>query len=375
MIFSLSACGENIGNNASPINAQTAAEAKKLAKTPAYSYPLTSEYAGAGASSQKSAVEAWITGFNLIQPNAQISYDPSGSGAGVNTFLTGATIWAGSDAALQPQQIAQSKAVCEGKTAFDIPVYISPIAVTYNLKDYGLDGKNTHINMSPDLIAKIFSGKVTKWNAPEIKAENPKLASKLPDLPITPIWRSDKSGTTKTFEKYLHAADPKLWPTEPVETWPYSGIGEGAQGTSGVIQTISQAQGTIGYADAAQALGYGTVAVKVGNAYVPYSAAAAARTLDSSPRDTTADQANRVVLKVNYATQNPTDYPIVLVSYDVACPVYKSKQNAEFVRQWLTYVVSPEGQDLAASIAGSAPISDSLRAQVMRSIDVIKEGK
>lgn len=218
-------------------------------------------------------MDAWIVGFSGAQPQTKIAYDPSGSGAGVNTFLTGAAAWAGTDAPLNDSQIASSKTVCQGKTAFDLPVYVSPIAVSYNLSDYGLNGGKTHLKLKPRTVAKIFSGAITRWNDPEIASQNPSLASRLPALDITPIWRSDKSGTTKVFQDYLHAAAGKDWPYRPSETWPNE-VGQGAKGTSGVVLASSQAQGTIGYADAAQVSGLGTVALGVGEAYVPFSAQA-----------------------------------------------------------------------------------------------------
>ena len=331
---------------------------------------LTGEFAGAGASSQKSAVDAWIVVFSGAQPQTKISYDPSGSGAGVNTFLTGAAAWAGTDAPLNDSQIASSKTVCQGKTAFDLPVYVSPIAVAYNLSDYGLNGGKTHLKLKPRTVAKIFSGAITRWNDPEIASQNPSLASRLPALDITPIWRSDKSGTTKVFQDYLHAAAGKDWPYRPSETWPNE-VGQGAKGTSGVVLTSSQAQGTIGYADAAQVSGLGTVALGVGEAYVPFSAQATVRLIARSPRNKKASQAGRYVIDVDYATKDPRSYPLALVSYDVACPAYKNPAQGEFVKQWLTYEVSSQGQRTAAANAGAVELPETLRAQLLTSIDSI----
>ncbi|MCB6866793.1 substrate-binding domain-containing protein, partial [Escherichia coli] len=91
------------------------------------------------------AVEAWIAGFQGANPDAKIAYNPSGSGAGVQPFLTGATAWAGSDKALADDEVEQSKSVCADGTAFDVPVYVSPIAVIFNLK--GVSDAGKHINM------------------------------------------------------------------------------------------------------------------------------------------------------------------------------------------------------------------------------------
>ncbi|MFT8639235.1 phosphate ABC transporter substrate-binding protein PstS [Bifidobacterium sp.] len=357
MLAALAACGDNTSATSSSSDSTSAAAS------------ISGEFAGAGASSQQSAVEAWIAGFADKQPDAKISYDPSGSGAGVSTFLTGSTVWAGSDAAMTSDQVSQSKSVCATGTAFDVPVYISPIAIVYNLKSAGLNGTSKHLKLDGETIAKIFDGKITKWNDSAIAKMNPNVT--LPDLAITVVHRSDKSGTTKNFVSYIKDTASSAWSYEVGENWP-NNVGQGAKGTSGVITTVNQAEGTIGYADASQAGSLGTAAVKVGDEYVPYSADAAAKVVDASPKDDTATQANRVVIKIDHNTTESGAYPVVLVSYDIACPAYKDTKNAEFVKQWLTYVVSKDGQKTAADSAGSAPMSASLRAEVMKSVNAIK---
>ena len=188
---------------------------------------------------------------------------------------------------------------------------------------------------------------------------------------ITVVHRSDKSGTTKNFLSYVKDAAGDAWSYELGENWPNE-VGQGAKGTSGVISTVQQADGTIGYADASQAGELGTVAVKVGDDYVPFSAEAAAKVVDASPLDESATGDNRVVVKLDHNTTEKGAYPIVLVSYDVACPAYKDANTAKFVKSWLTYVVSDEGQQTAASAAGSAPLSDTMRQKVLKSIDAIE---
>lgn len=357
MLTALAACGDNTaptGDNTSNSNTSSA-EA------------ISGEFKGAGASSQQAAVEAWVAGFQGTNPDAKIGYDPSGSGAGVSTFLTGATAWAGSDASLSADQIEQSKSVCASGTAFDIPVYISPIAVVFNLKGVSDEGK--HVNMDGETIAKIFDGKITTWNDPAIQDQNPDL--ELPATPITVVHRSDKSGTTQNFVSYFIDTVPDAWPYELSENWPNE-VGQGAKGTSGVISTVQQADGTIGYADFSQVGDLGTVAVKVGEEYVEISAEAGSKVIDDSELDSSAEGENRVVVKLNHNTSAEGAYPIVLVSYDIACPAYKDADTAKFVKSWLTYVVSQEGQQTASQNAGSAPLPDSLRETVMQSIDAIE---
>ena len=357
MLASVAACGDNIASNTD----SSASTDTKTIET------VSGNFSGAGASSQQAAVEAWVAGFQGTNPDAKVAYNPSGSGAGVQTFLTGATAWAGSDKALADDEVEQSKSVCTEGTAFDVPVYISPIAVVFNLK--GVSDAGKHINMDAATIAKIFDGKITKWNDDAIKQQNPKVD--LPDLDITVVHRSDKSGTTKNFLSYVKDAAGDAWGYELGENWPNE-VGQGAKGTSGVISTVKQADGTIGYADFSQVGDLGTVAVKVGDKYNEISAEAGSKVIGDSKQDDTVKGDNRIVIKINHATEAEGAYPIVLVSYDIVCPAYKDTKQAEFAKAWLTYVTSDEGQKAAQDAAGTAPLPSSLKSEITKSIEAIK---
>ena len=358
MLASVAACGDNTA--ATTDNSSSSDSTSK-------STPISGNFSGAGASSQQAAVEAWIAGFQGTNPEAKIAYNPSGSGAGVQTFLTGATAWAGSDKALADDEVEQSKSVCTEGTAFDVPVYISPIAVVFNLK--GVSDAGKHINMDAATIAKIFDGKITKWNDPAIADQNKDL--KLPDTAITVVHRSDKSGTTQNFVSYFKDVTPDNWTYDLSENWPNE-VGQGAKGTSGVISTVKQADGTIGYADFSQVGDLGTVAVKVGDKYNEISAEAGSKVIGDSKQDDTVKGDNRIVIKINHATEAEGAYPIVLVSYDIICPAYKDTKQAEFAKAWLTYVTSDEGQKAAQDAAGTAPLPSSLKSEITKSIEAIK---
>ena len=358
MLASVAACGDNTA---------TTTDNSSSSDSTSKSTPISGNFSGAGASSQQAAVEAWIAGFQGTNPEAKIAYNPSGSGAGVSTFLTGATAWAGSDASLADNEVEQSKSVCASGTAFDIPVYISPIAVVFNLK--GVSDAGKHINMDAATIAKIFDGKITKWNDPAIADQNKDL--KLPDTAITVVHRSDKSGTTQNFVSYFKDVTPDNWTYDLSENWPNE-VGQGAKGTSGVISTVKQADGTIGYADFSQVGDLGTVAVKVGDKYNEISAEAGSKVIGDSKQDDTVKGDNRIVIKINHATEAEGAYPIVLVSYDIVCPAYKDTKQAEFAKAWLTYVTSDEGQKAAQDAAGTAPLPSSLKSEITKSIEAIK---
>ncbi|PFG35270.1 phosphate ABC transporter substrate-binding protein PstS [Sanguibacter antarcticus] len=326
---------------------------------------LSGNLAGAGASSQEKAMNGWIATYTGVAPDVTVSYESIGSGGGREQFLSGGVQFAGSDAALKDDELESAVERCYGGEAIELPLYISPIAVVYNLP--GVDAAN--LNMSAELIAKIFNGDITMWNDPAIAAENEGV--ELPDIDIIPVNRSDESGTTENFTEYLSAASNGAWTHEASGDWPISGTQSGAQ-TSGLIDTVTGAEGAIGYADASRAGDLGTVALKVGDEYVPFSAEAAAKVVDASPR--TEDSTDkRLVVELDRTTTESGAYPLVLISYSIACSQYEDEADAANVKAFLSYVASAEGQDVvaAADVAGSAPISDDLRAEAQAAIDSI----
>ena len=324
---------------------------------------LTGTLVGGGASSQDSAQSAWIAAFQIANDGVTINYDPAGSGAGRETFQQGASAFAGSDRAFKLEEISAGPfAGCATGDLVEIPAYISPIAIVFNL-----DGVDS-LNMDPELIANIFTGKVSKWNDPAIAALNEGVD--LPDTNISAVHRSDKSGTTGNFTDYLAATAPDVWTAGSVEEWPTELGGEGAAQTSGLVSAVTNGVGTIGYADASRAEGLGTVKVKVGDEFVGYYPEAAAAIVDHSELET-GRTPNDLAVILDRTSAEAGVYPIVLVSYLIGCEQYADAANAELVKAYFSYIVSEEGQQAAAEAAGSAPISADLRSKIEPAIAAI----
>jgi phosphate transport system substrate-binding protein len=326
---------------------------------------LSGSIAGAGASSMQAAQEAWIANFASVQPGVQVTYDPIGSGGGREQFLSGGTVFGGTDSPFKEDEFTAAQERCEGGNAVNFPVYISPIAVIFNLE--GVDS----LNMRPDTVAKVFSGQITNWNDPEIAEQNPDAT--LPDLDIIPVNRSDGSGTTENFTDYLSQAAPEVWTYEVGDAWPIPG-GQSGDGTSGVVEVVNGAQGTIGYADASQAGDLGTVAVEVAGEYVPYSAEAAAAVVDVSPRSEEAFiPESSIIVELTRTPEEPS-YPIVLMSYFMMCDTYTDAAQGEAVKAYAEYITSDEGQEIAAQNAGAAPLSDTLQEEITAILDGVTIG-
>lgn len=332
---------------------------------------LSGTLEGSGASSMAAGQEAWVAAFQTKNPGVTVNYNPTGSGTGRDQFEQGLTFFTGSDAYYKDEELATVHPNCAGNTddVFEFPIWISPIAVIFNLD--GLDS----LNMSPATIAKIFSGQITMWNDAEIAAANPGV--NLPELTITYVHRSDESGTSENFTDWLAKAAPAAWvdtagaPLGAIETWPADVAGEGAQGTSGVVAAVAAGNGTIGYADASRAGDLGTVAVGVGDSFVPFSPEAAAKIVDVSEVKA-GRPANSLAYDLARDTTQSGVYPVVLVSYLQGCMDYADDAQAELVKAYANFIISEEGQNVAAEAAGSAPISADLRAKAQAILDAVK---
>jgi phosphate transport system substrate-binding protein len=329
---------------------------------------VSGEIAGAGSTAQQAAQEAWIAEFENENSDVTISYDPVGSGGGREQFIAGGTAYAGSDAALSPEEgeLEMAEKRCKTGQLIEVPNYISPIAIIYNLP--GVEG----LQLDPETLAKIFNQEIDSWNDKAIAADNPGV--ELPDTRITPVNRSDESGTTENFVEYLSEVVPSIWSYEVSGDWPVKG-GEAASGTSGVVEAVAAGEGAIGYADASQAGELGIAKIKVGAEYAEPTPEAAAKVLEQSPLDKELSPGKyTIAYKLDRKTEAEGTYPIVLTSYLIACTKYDSADEAAAVKAYLEYVVSPEGQELAAEQAGSAPLSSALTSKVTPAIEAIEAG-
>jgi phosphate transport system substrate-binding protein len=345
LVLGIAACGDDNGSSSGGATASN----------------LSGDLAGAGSSAQEAAQEAWIAGFQDANPDVTIAYDPVGSGGGREQFIAGGVDYAGSDSPLSEDELPDAEKECGGPdNLVQVPVYVSPIAVIYNLE--GVDS----LQLTPDTIAGIFDQKITTWNDPAIAKENPDVD--LPDTQITPVNRSDDSGTTFNFTDYLSKAAPDSWSYPADDTWPVKG-GEAAEGTSGVVEAVKAGDGTVGYADASQAKDLGIAKIQVGNEYIAPSAEGAAHDVEISKEDSKIGGDQYVfAYDLERTSTDTADYPLVLVSYGLACTTAK---NADIVGPYFQYMISPEGQDAAAKNAGSSPITDNVRNQIQPAVDAI----
>lgn len=315
-----------------------------------------------GSTAQANAMTEWIKDYQQQCSGATITYNPTGSGDGVTAFIAGQHAFVGSDSALDPSkgEVKGAQKRC-GSTPLDLPMVVGPIAVAYKLNGVSkliLDGPT---------VAKIFLGKIKTWNDPAIAKLNSGV--KLPSTPISVFYRSDSSGTTQNFEKYLAATAPSVFTATPDKDSSKSGfVGQGKAKSSGVADAVSKTNGSITYVEFSYAVSSGLSTADIDNGSGPVelskdsaSAAAAAAKVTGTGNDLT--------LSLDYATKAKGAYPIILVTYEIACSKYTNAAQGNLVKSFLSYTAG-DGQSVLPKL-GYAPLPSSLDAKVKQSIAAI----
>jgi len=296
-------------------------------------------------------------------PRAQnLSYNPTGSGAGVNQFIAGQVDFAGSDSALSKDQPAAAAKRCGGNPAWNLPLVFGPVALAYNLP--GVD----KVVVNADVLAKIFTGAVTTWNDPAIAALN--AGATLPDTTITPVYRSDSSGTTDNFQKYLSTAAPQTWTVGAGKEF-QGGAGEGAQKSAGVVQAVQATPGAIGYVEkgfVTQA-GLSMAQIDTGSGAVELTDTSAGAAIASAKF---AAEGNDLALDLDsiYGTTAAGAYPLVLATYEIVCSKGYPADTAAAVKSFLT-VAATDGQ-AGLSAAGYIPLPDAFKQRLLTAVDAIQ---
>ena len=330
------------------------------------SVEVSGDLSGEGASSQKSAMSVFEKAFLNEYPDANFSYTSSGSGAGVKAFNGGTVDFAGSDSALKEDkgEVEAAKERCDGNDAWHLPTTIGPVAIAYNLGD-------TEVNLSTDTLAKIFKGEITKWNDDAIKAENE--GTDLPDKNITVIFRSDESGTSDNFQKFLTAATGN-WDSEGKQ-FP-DAVGEGANGSSGVADQVASIEGAItyveaGYAHQKEADGVKIAKIDFGNGPVELNAESVGVALDHLAFKDTGSEHNMVVDSDKlFASNDEGAYPLILTTYNIVCSAGYDEETSALVKAFFNTVLDNQNDELEN--AGFIPVAGDHLERLKTAVDAIQ---
>lgn len=318
-----------------------------------------------GATSQRNAMTVFQNDF-AEQCGGQLDYNGNGSGSGVKEFTGGQTAFGGSDSPLKEEEYTAAEATC-GAPAWNLPLVFGPIAVSYKLE--GVDS----VNLSAELIAKIFTGEIKEWNDPAIAEVNE--GTELPEKPITVVFRADESGTTDNFQKYLEAAAGDAWGKGAGKTF-NGGTGQGANGNDGVASTIKDVDGAITYAEWSFAtsndLGIANIITSAGPDPVELSAETVGKTIDTATLKNGEDSHDLVLdTKSFYEPTEAGAYPLVMPTYEIVCSKYEDAEQGQAVKAFLKVAASDDTQAKLED-EGYIPMPDDFREKLNAAIDAIE---
>ena len=364
----LVACGDSNEDNTENSNDTTASESKdsKDSKDDKGSIEglsgQTGQLVAEGATSQANAMDYFGARYAEAVPGANLAYNATGSGSGIKNFIGNQATFAGSDSALKEDkgEVEAAKQRCGGNDAWHLPMVIGPVAVAYNLKDVD------ELNLTVDNIVEIFDGTITKWNDPKI-AENNKDAN-LPDTNISVIYRSDESGTSDNFQKFLASASDGKWTGEG-KAFPQA-VGAGANGSTAVAEQVNATEGAITYVEAGYAhdLDLGTAKIDFGAGPVELSDESVNKALENVEFK---GEGNDLVVdsKALFASKNEGAYPLILTTYEIVCSKGYDETTKNMVKDFLTVVLESQDEELAD--AGFIPVSGTFAERLKTSVDAI----
>lgn len=353
-VLLLSACGGH--NNASGGGASTGAVPVKV--TCGGKQVLKAS----GSTAQKNAMSEFVKNFAGACPGQSLDYTADGSSAGINDFLSNKSDFAGSDSTLTAIEYGKAQQRC-GSPTWNLPMVISPIAIAFNvkgIKSLTLDGLTA---------AQIFNGQIDQWNDAAIQLQN--LGVKLPAEPIHVIFRSDESGTTDNFQRYLDTVSRGTW-GHPAGRKFNGGVGEGAVGNEGAAEAVKNTEGSITYLAwsfaQSQHLNAASIITSAGPDPVAISPESVGKTISSAWFIKKGDDLALDTISF-YRPNQPGAYPIVLATYEVVCSKYPDPQVGTAVRAFLQSAIGTVQNKLTAH--GYMPIPAEFRPRLLNSINAI----
>ncbi len=306
---------------------------------------------GAGATFPYPMYSKWFSEYNKLHPEVQINYQSIGSGGGIRQVLSGTVDFGASDGPMSDEQLKQSKV-----KILHIPTVMGAVVPAYNVK-----GVNGEVKFTPEAMAGIFLGKITKWNDPAIAKVNPDI--KFPDEAIIVIYRSDGSGTTFIFTDYLSKISQDWNSAVGKGTSVKWQIGMGGKGNEGVAGQIRQLEGSIGYVELIYAvqnkISYGSVKNAAGN-FVQASldgVTEAAASVKTMPADFRVSITN---------APGKTAYPISSFTWLLIPAQSKDAAKGKIIGDFLNWMVT-DGQKMAGQLS-YAPLPSSVAEKVKAAI-------
>ena len=306
---------------------------------------------GAGSTFVEPLLRQWIERYRALAPGVTVDYEGTNSVDGIDRLIAGEGDFVTSDF---PLTEVEEATLGGSDTVVQIPWAAGAIAVAYNLPDVGA------LRLSPSAVAGIFSGRITRWSHPEIRADN--ADARLPDLPISVVYRSDEAGTTWIFTSYLSRSDSG-WELGRASRVGFP-TGSGVVGSEAVAAAVARTVGAVGYVQLGLARGASLGVARLGNRsgrFVEPTPEAVNATLG-----TAAIRAYGTTANLNFDPQEPAAYPLSTFSYLLFRRAVPDPDKAAALRRFASWALS-EGQRMAEPL-GYARVARAFQLPALRAL-------
>lgn len=315
-----------------------------------------------GSTAQKNAMALFVKAYEHACPGQSLDYTANGSGAGIDDFVNSRTDFGASDSTLTNAEYDKGQQRC-GSEVHSLPLVVGPIAIAFNVKGV------TSLNLDGLTAAQIFNGQINMWNDAAIGLQN--LGVDLPNEPIHVFYRSDESGTTDNFQRYLDTASRGTWGFPAGKKF-NGGIGEGAVGSDGVAQAVKGTEGSITYIEWSfakqQNLNVAKIISSAGPDPVEISPESVGKTISGAWFIKRGDELALDTISF-YRPNQPGSYPIVMATYEIVCSKYPDPQVGTAVRAFLQSAVGDGQNDLVAD--GYIPIPADFKPRLVAAVNAI----
>lgn len=317
----LAACGSSPGGSPSDVSLAGAASSSSV-------HTLSET----GSSLMAPLFALWAPAYHARFSQVTLRTVSSSSGEGISSAAAGRADIGASDAFLSPATLAKYSHLV------NIPLAVAALMVVYNVPGVGA---SRHLRLDGTVLARIFSGKISRWDDPAIAALNPDM--RLPGAAIVPVHRADSSGSTFLFTSYLNAQDPSGWSSSLIGTtvaWPRPPGAIGATGSDAVISSVRSTSGAIGYVGVSYlsqvrgaSEGEAALGNSSGNFVLP-----TARAIQAALASFTSTPASETISLINGSAAQA--YPIINYEYAVVNTSQPSTTRARDLRAFLTWAVT-----------------------------------
>ncbi|MEO5781309.1 MULTISPECIES: substrate-binding domain-containing protein [Arthrobacter] len=301
-----------------------------------------------GSPVQKDPIRAWSNAWTKDNNATSLNYSPDGADVGISALSTGQAYFAALDAPLTPDQQDQTQAACGPSGAFSVPVSVTTLGVAFNMPSI------RSLKLTPDVLAGIFTGTVTRWDAREIATINPGVT--LPSGDIIPVTATTPSAETTAATTYLSTAAD--WTAGVVDAWPTPENGQAVKKQTDVAEELDQTAGAIAFMD------LGSIGTRFDTALLPFGGGFVRISKDSSALGAQQGSTRTTPTGVEFTLPETSEqgYPLGVVNYQAFCRSYKNPQLAGLVKSWGKFVLSSDGQVASTYFANVAsPGEDAIR--------------